>query len=249
MTKTTTSPNDTKYFYPDINDSLTIKMIGDIKRFPHDWGQDEDRVLSIAEKYIKRLATKNLVLIDAGCGEGRLIKKFEKYFSKIIAIEPDKSRLKVAERMAKENGFSNKVIFYQEQIEDMKKDIEADVIICSHVIQHVSTKMVLNILRKMSQLLKPGGLLIMLAPYSYGRSYHTKSYLEDGCLIEKKINVGDFNDLIINTDRILPVHFFSLNTLKTILTKSNFAVQEHHLFHFDKDDKARDILLLAIKSQ
>ena len=124
------------YMYPDPNDSLTISLINKHEPSPGYWAKSERFVLNhVKNLFEKQFLNKNATLLDAGCGDGRLLFEFEKYFKKIIAIEPDQKRLEKAK-----NAFnSDKADFINTGIETFSYKSKFDAIVCSHVIQHVET--------------------------------------------------------------------------------------------------------------
>jgi len=90
------------YIYPDYNDKITKTMIDEkesIKGVGY-WQRSEKRILNLMKKQIEKYIKKdNTWFLDAGCGDGRLLPEFEKYFDNILLVEPDKYRLKKAQQL------------------------------------------------------------------------------------------------------------------------------------------------------
>ncbi len=83
------------YNYPDPNDIITHTKIKEYECTDSDyWGRSEgliiDRVLSI----IEHEAGERESMLDVGCGEGRLISRFNTLYNNVTAIDPDINRLK-----------------------------------------------------------------------------------------------------------------------------------------------------------
>jgi len=223
-----------KYHYPDVNDKLTMALIREKEPFQGYWRTSERKILDlIKEKIEKHSISAGSWLLDAGCGTGRLLPEFQKYFSNILAIDPDSSQIDKAKKVALDHGFADKVVFKATSAEQLEWEQESvDVILCSHVIQHVHTKTVPKILHKFHKVLRPDGLLFLMTTHSrrsYG--YYAKSLLKDSKIMEKKIRKEEFNSIIKNDRNILPIHFFSINNLVNILRNSGFILIYFRTYH------------------
>lgn len=221
-----------EYSYPDSDDKIVNVLIKDKEsnKSKKYWEEDEKSVLCLMEKYIKNLKSEKLSLLDAGSGGGRLSVYFESLFKHVNLVEPDKKRLE------KSKGLNiNKFNYNNCKIESINFDNEFDVILCSHVIQHVNTFNLLTIFKKFRKAIRKNGFLFITTCYSdKPKDYFKKMYLEDSKLLEYRINKGKFNDLI-NTSNILPEHFFTIKTLKNLLNASDFRLLEFKIFHNKRD--------------
>src|SRR3972149_8529176 len=130
------------YFYPDKNDALISKFITEKQPFEGYWAKSEKFVLERMRTLV-RTHTENrndAVFLDAGCGTGRLLSEFQEFFKKIVAIDPDRPALEAAKETSRERSISEKVIFQNASIEKFEwQKRSIDVILCSHVLQHVHT--------------------------------------------------------------------------------------------------------------
>ncbi len=221
------------YFYPDIKDKLTIAFINKHEPYQGYWGKSEQFVLGIIKDHIrKNINNDGASLLDAGCGEGRLLVQFQEFFDKILAIEPDKERLNIANDLVMSSDFSKRVNFSKSSIEQLDESNKFDTILCAHVIQHVSTANIPFIFRKFKSLLKPQGLLVILTCHSKKkRNFFTKEHRENTMLIEKRVSESEFNSLIKNTQGILPHQYFSMEYLKSALKRLNLKVLDIKIFH------------------
>lgn len=224
-----------KYFYPDVNDKLTQAFIKENEPFPGYWERSEEDILALIKAKIEKNFGKSedLWLLDAGCGTGRLLPKFQKYFSNILAIDPDPLQINKAKKLAKNNGFAEKVVFKVTSAEQLDWEKESiNVILSSHIIQHVHSETISKILHKFHEILKSNGLLFIMTTHSrrnYG--YYKKGILRGSKSFEQRITKKEFNSLITNNQNILPIHFFSVQNLENILRKSGFILISYSGYH------------------
>lgn len=225
-----------RYFYPDVSDEVTIKLIEEKEPFPGYWGKSEEGVLAIFERYIKDYLTvvsAKTTFLDAGTGEGRLLPMFSRYFDRLLAIEPDEQRLAVARKRMEETALSGKVSFLQGAFEEIELGKEEfDVLLASHIVQHIPTETVDSFFRKAYALLKPTGLFLLTTSHARrGSDLYVKDYLKEGKVQEENISEAEFNALIRNERGILPIHFYTFDSLESGLTAAGFEVLEFGVFH------------------
>lgn len=229
------------YVYPDENDLTTVTFIEKEKS----WEQDELKLFSQAKRHIE----PGGILVDAGCGFGRLIPVFADSFKKVIAVEPDKNRIQKAIEAVTAAGLIEKVTFLSVPIEQVRLEESANVVLSSHIIQHISTRTVPEVIHKMSEMLKTGGILILTTNHSpEDIDRYTKGYLENGKNREEVITQAEFEDLIGNRRGEIPVHMYAPESLRQILGSARFDVIEEHFFHSGPNyPDGRDVLLIARK--
>jgi 2-polyprenyl-3-methyl-5-hydroxy-6-metoxy-1,4-benzoquinol methylase len=224
------------YSYPDTNDKITSALIKKEEPYAGYWEKSEKQILSIIKRAIqKRLKkTNNSWLLDAGCGTGRLLPEFKPHFDKILAVDPDDQQIEKAADLAKHQRFANKTVFENVPIEELDWEKESiDVILCSHVLQHVHTKNVPRILNKFNLLAKKDGLLFIMTTHSgRKRDYFAKTYLKNAEAIEENIRKNEFNSLINNKVDVLPIHFFSIDSITNLLENSGFTPLDFNSYHF-----------------
>lgn len=222
------------YTYPDHQDYLTSKMIESIELYPGYWKDSENRILDIAKNHIQK---HHKTLLDIGCGEGRLLWEFEPCFENIIAIDPDTKRLQVAQENAKKKNLSHKIAFQNTTVDYI--DTRVDAILCSHVLQHISTDYLPVLFSKIKDILHQNGLLIITTCHStMGEDYYTKQYWQDG-LREEHITEDQFNSLTRNSKNILPHHHFTFNTLNNLVWP--MKITESQIFHITDDFPALNV--------
>jgi ubiquinone biosynthesis O-methyltransferase len=119
--------------------------------------QKAKKILSVLEDYLTDLS--NLELLDIGCAGGFTSFILGEKFKKITAIDIDSKAIEFAR-----NNFKKDNITYQiSNLMDLDfKQESLDVIICSHVYEHVPDSQIL--MDKIYRLLKPGGICYFAAP-------------------------------------------------------------------------------------
>lgn len=235
-TRTVTAMSN-NYIYPDMDDAVTVALLAKEDL----WERDEKEIL----EYAMCLVQRGKIFIDAGCGFGRLIPVFAQHFEKIIAIEPDFGRMQKAKEVIKLAGLDKKVEFVQSPIENVSIK-NADTVLSSHVIQHISTDAVPIVLRKMRTMLKLCGLLILTTNNSPREADRfVQSFLLDGKNVEEEIQRTEFERLI-GTTGVVPVRQFSSETLANLLRDAGFTVIAQRLFHKGANyPSGRDVLVVA----
>ena len=237
------------YFYPDTNDRITSFVISKRSSQDGSWERSEQRILNTIEECLKR-STRHW-LLDAGCGNGRLLTRFERYFDYILAVDRDTSQIKKAKELVKSINLKDKVFFKTISAHNVIWPKESiDSIICSHLIQHVNTQIVSATIRKFRELSKEKGNLFLLTTHSPNHDYFTKEYIKNATLIEEKISQEEFNSLVENQNNILPIHYFSKKNIFNILAESGFRTIDFRLFHKvaiddNKGSFFRDMLLVC----
>ena len=218
------------YSYPDSENRITTCMITERTRAKVLWEKSEKTILDYIEEYIKK--SHRSWLFDAGCGTGRLLPRFQVYFDKILAVDRDANQLRKAKDLAKTLNFEDKVVFKVTSVQNLswlKGSI--DTILCSHLIQHLSTQSVSLVAKKFWALARTNGHLFVLTTHARNQDHFTKEYLKHEKLIEEKISEAEFNSLIENKDNILPIHYFSKKSISNIMRESGFRSLDFKLFH------------------
>lgn len=152
------------YRYPDTGDHVTGVFIRRHEPYDGYWTASEDRALGkVAERLTEILAPRERVkALDAGCGEGRLLPWLARFSADVTAADPDPDRLaKARETVVEDTEFS----FAVSPITGLDGG-PYDLVLCSHVIQHVPTPDVGPILRRLAGITAPGGVLVL----AYSRS-------------------------------------------------------------------------------
>lgn len=217
-----------EYSYPDENDQLTVQLIDREEPFEGYWEKSEEKALAHAEKFIDYTEAR---LLDVGCGEGRLFDRFKPYTDQIVGLEPDKDRRKSAIENTQTKDADIDISGRNFLEADFEKAF--DIVLCSHVLQHVKTSNLNEFADRLRDNLVEGGLLIITASHStQGSDVFMKSYSEQGNLKEEEVSEQEFNSLVTNEENILPAHLFTVESLRDILDGFDFkTVRVFHELH------------------
>jgi 2-polyprenyl-3-methyl-5-hydroxy-6-metoxy-1,4-benzoquinol methylase len=221
------------YFYPDVNDRLTSVLVKEHEPFPGYWDKSEQFILDQVKRYIrKKIPKEGSSMLDAGCGQGRLIFEFQDFFETIHAIEPDVKRVEQAKSSVESRGLSDRVSFEAISIEELGETRKFDMILCSHIIQHVHTDQLPIILGKFKRPLKNKGLLVILTSHSRKKhDTYIKQWSKDSEVFQAQISKEEFNHLTRNDMGVLPHHRFSRQNLIQMLEKVGLKIIKTMNFH------------------
>jgi len=217
-----------KYFYPDINDKLISSEIEKKEPFSGYWDNSEKFVLSGVMELIQGSSRERLV--DAGTGEGRLSKLFAPFFDEVIALDPDPQRLAKAQKSFRDSGTSNIQCIVSTLQDAQVEKSSCDMVLISHIIQHVPTTELNAMFKKAHALLKEGGKLVLMTNHSTRlHDRYTKQFMKNCEIVNQSISEEEFNSLTMNKDGILPIHHFTIKTLRNYL--NDFEVDNILVFH------------------
>ena len=230
--------NYRNYVYPDHNDKVTTKMIDEKESLKGSgyWKRSEQNIINKMKDQIEKNTKKEaLSFLDAGCGNGRLLPEFEKYFKNILLIDPDKNRIQSAKELVDKLNLSDKVTCKTLSIESINLSQKFDVILCNHVLQHVHTKKIRSILEKLYEILNENGLLLLTTCNSKkNKGYFVKQYVKNSKLTEEIINEDEFN-ILTDKKEELPIHFFDKGNLINLLKDLNYKLNFFEKFHDGRD--------------
>lgn len=226
------------YQYPDKNDHLTQKFLVEFEKSGIYWDQSEHTIIELIKKHISCINTIGVKrFLDAGCGNGRLIPQFEKYFDEIVALEPDQQRITNASELIKSAGIDYKTSFHQTLAEKFTSDIEFDFILCSHVIQHIHTHSVKILLTNLKDHLHEKGILAITTCHSeQSHDYYTKNYVLKGKPVMEITDEENYNQLVTGKG-LLPIHFFKSTAFIKNLREIGLETIDFRVFHVDKEER------------
>ena len=219
-----------EYIYPDGGDKLTTLFIEKDSDNEY-WGESEKNILQMMINEIKEMPNKPKFL-DLGCGMGRLFSAFYPYVESITGVDPDISRVNEALKQA-EKIDSQKIKVLNGDI-TLVENNRYNVVLTSHIFQHMSLDTVKEIVSKLNKIIPKDGLLLITTTFS-GKEKDILSieYSKRNRRKSKRISERKFNK-IISKQGFLPVRRFSINTIKEILESNGFSIEKKASFHFDK---------------
>ena len=158
------------------------------------------------EKLKKYLQSTDIVL-DYGCGTGTIALKFADTVKAIHGIDTAGKMIEAAQRKAAERQIEN-MDFAQSTIFDERlKNESFDVVLAWGILHLVDDRQ--NVIKRINELLKPGGLLISATE----------------CLGEKKSAITSLLSLLMKIG-IFPIalKFFTVSELEDTITRANFQI-------------------------
>ena len=187
------------------------------------------KTLAVLKDYFGQIDDK--IVLEIGCSTGIITNYFSDYFLKIDGIDIDKKAIEHANL----NNKKTNVLFQAVPIEEFKSSKNYDIIVCSHIYEHVPDSGVL--LDNIYRLLKPGGVCYFAAGNKFQLmephykllflSYFPKSISNLYLKITKK---GDFyyeNHLSLRNLKKLVSKFVIIDyTLKIINEPSKFYLED-----------------------
>lgn len=223
-----------QYNYPDPGDAITFKVIDTYQHISDYWSNSEKWILKNIHKIIADKGISNYKLLDVGCGEGRLFGEFIEDAAEIVGIEPDTQRFGNAQICINENNFQDKVKIYNSLLEEAKFQETFDIVLSSHIIQHIPSHSVNAHLEKLASLTKDGGLLIINTNTSNREEeYFIKGFIENDTVSEVDITREEFDRLTAQTGQ-LPVHMFNRHKVCEYMQTIGFDVVDMKVFHVEK---------------
>jgi protein-L-isoaspartate O-methyltransferase len=173
-------------------------------------------------------------ILDVGAGLGRIMAQLEPYFSSGDLIEPDQKRRNELTALTTLLDPGSRRFSIYAALEELGQSKKYDVILLSHVIQHICVGEVQGMLTQLAQRLHEGGMLYMatcLSP-TQEHEYTVTQFDRNGGFEEVAISDTDFNSLAaVPEERKLPVHFFPIGALSAMVESAGLAVFEVRLFH------------------
>jgi ubiquinone/menaquinone biosynthesis C-methylase UbiE len=163
-----------------------------------------------SEKAKKFLNTSDIVL-DYGCATGTVTIEVAEYVKEIIGIDISSRMIDAANRKAREQKIKN-IVFIKGTIDDERLKINSlNVIIAFNILHFFRDTQ--NILLRINELLKPGGLIIIATSCLGQRTFsNSLQYLLFTPLIKLKV--------------IPYMKFFKISELKDSIESNNFQIIE-----------------------
>lgn len=161
----------------------------------------QQRITFILET-VAKLEITSPVILDAGCGDGLILKELQKISEAVIwGVDYNPWRLARAKKLAPQ-------IHYKEASLDSLDfaDEYFDVIVMNQVLEHIQEDE--QVLKEMRRLLKNRGVFILGVP-------------NEGCFLARLRNNLIQPEIRKNTDH---VHFYTVGHLQNILRKNKFKI-------------------------
>jgi 2-polyprenyl-3-methyl-5-hydroxy-6-metoxy-1,4-benzoquinol methylase len=219
------------YLYPDLGDALTsngVQNMGDAFRAYYQLS--EQRVLS----RFTDLLMGHERLLDVGCGDGRLVSLYVDRVSQVVLNDADSTRL--ASARARVASLGAKAVVDERPLHEL--DQHFDVVLCSHVIQHLAAE---QFVPQLTSVTRPGGLLALTTAYAlHGDGFCVESFLLEGRPQSRYVSRARFDALCASpTPGQLPTRSFARAELTQLLEQSKFEMLELRSYHVGAHDFER----------
>ena len=235
------------YTYPDKNDRLTCELIE--REFDGVyWGKSEELVLGQALEEAKSLsdarrkAGQKVQLLDLGCGMGRLFQTFAGIADEITGAEPDPGRFagaeKEAHRVSDETG--TPVTVLNGDASALPDGKQFDLILSSHVMQHITCRMAEDLIKTMAEKLRPEGLLILTTTYTdSSEDRFSGEGWKDGQRWSQYVSREEF-DSLFGCEGMLPVRMFSSQSLCALAENAGLELIQTSRYHYQNHHSAEE---------
>lgn len=230
---------------------MFTSVIWDIYAWSYDSGVTFLKIYDeLLESVIKKLAPKKSDnILDIGCGTGNLEDKIIKkhlQFKKILATDISESMLYRARKKVKNKNIS---FMKHDANNNFKLPNESiDTIVMIHSLYALRSPQ--HVLKKLHQILKKGGKLIVANPYDKNGVKKIKTSIFKGLSFSEKIKVYltklpiiIINKVISNLAKSKSFHFIDEEKMSEILKETNFTEPER----YEKVYADTDILFVTYK--
>lgn len=204
------------------------RMISRVEPYKGYWDDSYDFIFSQVEGLFQDESSKRM--LELGCGQGRFIERYAKYFEDVVAVERDPESLDSAMENAYWNDIEN-IEFFRKPSSDETFEAESfDVVLLGQSLQYMSSEELEDTFEKVVQLLKPGGKILVMVPHRKpGQSEYVKTYMtEDEEYVTEDIDSEAFEKLLELDVDILATRKFHVNYFREL---EGLNLKDYKVFH------------------
>ncbi|MBO5516697.1 MAG: class I SAM-dependent methyltransferase [Firmicutes bacterium] len=234
-----------EFRYSDRGDVLTGQLIAGGYDSAY-WGKSEEKVLDRALEYIKNKFGEEMLpylsVLDLGCGCGRPMPRFSALFSSVTGLEPDAERCDQAMELILDQGLENATALCMDlqQYAAEFPNQTFDVVLCSHVFQHMKHETACAILEGLKHVMGPDTVCIFTTTFTdRRRNLYTEEFLENGERTVLETDETGFDRAVDDPDK-LAVCLFSRPWMERFLTSCGLKTQLFQAYHFAGERRAED---------
>ena len=155
------------------------------------------------------------IILDLGCGFGRLTPLYAPLFKKCLLIDPSQRLLKEAKKLKKKYPHLDFKKAFAEKLPLKNKRVE--VILFIRACHHLQSLQ--PVVKELSRVLKPGGFLIL----EFANKIHIKSVIR--AVFKKKLNyLLSHLPESISTDKEVPFFNYHPTHVKSLLLANDFKI-------------------------
>jgi SAM-dependent methyltransferase len=184
---------------------------------PRRWDEEEREVLQDLRRELEQLGSPR-VLLDVGAGTGRLTWLVSDLIASADLLEPDLGRAREARMLAQRRAPKLKVDVFS--TEDDVPDLAYDVVLLSHVIQHVIPAEAEGLLAYCAARCRSDGVIYLATALATETTsqYRVSSCRDDGSFAEEDVGVDRFiYDVRHPAKEKLPARRFTVSELEAAL--------------------------------
>lgn len=214
---------------------MEYKYPGDSPRLQHSrywryWDLSEERILQKLDQFFTRF--KDGLLVDFGCGDGRLSFRYAATFKAVHAVDGDQCKISECKQAAIDLGL-HRVNFYNAHLPHSPLPTKnSDVVLCHHLLEHIPTWNVQPILATCNRTLKDDGFLVLSTAHSKAdHNLFTLMNTLDGSI--EDADEIQFNRAAIHgfKTKQLATQKFSIQWLEQTIKEYGFEIVEIHIYH------------------
>ncbi len=230
------------YSYGDPGDVITSALVGaETSAYARYWRESEARIFDLIDDHIDRhrstVGDRARSYLDAGCGHGRLLPRFAARFDRTVALEPDGERLEVARSSIAGSALAATVEFRRAMVQELAMPGEFDVILSSHILQHLHSADVAAVLDAMIANLRDGGLLLLTTCHSTtGVDCHERCDIKGDVVRRRPVSRQEFDAAVYAGDGALMSRYFSRSSIAQALLERGLEVGDFRIFHLSRDE-------------
>lgn len=222
-----------EYTYIDEWDDVVSRYILQSEPYHDYWHKSEEHALRIVDLLLRDKVRGRA--LDLGCGHGRLLERISRRFDEVVALDSNANRIDQSRITIRQLGLCN-VKIQIGRFEQIAESLGSfDMILCSHVIQHLPTESLNDTFEQIKAILRPGGFLVILTSHSMALHDRFKTWRlsehGNGTVEEVFVDEESFNSRLVDSaiaDQV-PSHAFSLTSLQRLL--GGLKVRRLHCFH------------------
>ncbi|GGJ80159.1 hypothetical protein GCM10010123_07540 [Pilimelia anulata] len=220
------------YRYPDGGDLLTLRFIAAHEPYPGYWAASEALALDgVAARLRERLPDRRAVrALDAGCGAGRLLPWLSDLAATLTGADPDPDRLDEARRQPLAPGTA--AAFAARDAAEPGGG-PYDLVVCSHVLQHVPTARAAAILAGLRRAARPGAALVLAVSRApVGGEHHELSTTRGDDVVSTAVDRAGFDAAAAAAEPgTLPIRFLDPAGLRADAAAAGWRTEWEWTYH------------------
>jgi len=189
------------------------------------WDSADAELILEAASYASRPPGRAL---DVGTGAGRLLPTMTRLVENVVALDPDGERVAKARQTC--GRTDDALIFVTADANSYVMKEPFDLVVCCHVLQHVSRRDRAVLARSLRRFTSAGGVLVMMFSSAIEERHFASSLPRGGKIESTVIDPREFDALAMQVDadakQRLPVWHARIGDVVSLTTDAGFHVLE-----------------------